>query len=112
LVKEQLHSHIVEPSLVHGDFWRGNMGFIKNVPTLFNPACYYGDREVDIAMSELFAPLPDDFYNAYNAQYPLSENYKKRKAIYQLYPILNHANIFAGHYLTQAKQHIDELLSL
>ncbi|MDC9563173.1 MULTISPECIES: fructosamine kinase family protein [unclassified Pseudoalteromonas] len=112
LVREQLHSHIVEPSLVHGDFWRGNMGFIKNVPTLFNPACYYGDREVDIAMSELFAPLPDDFYNAYNAQYPLSENYKKRKAIYQLYPILNHANIFAGHYLTQAKQHIDELLSL
>ena len=109
-VKEQLHSHQVKPSLLHGDFWRGNMGFLKAEPTIFNPACYYGDREVDIAMSELFAPLPKDFYSAYNAHYPLSQNYEKRKLIYQLYPILNHANIFAGHYLTEAKQHIEKLV--
>ncbi|MEI8669368.1 fructosamine kinase family protein [Pseudoalteromonas sp. B131b] len=108
-IKEQLHSHQVEPSLLHGDFWRGNMGFINMLPTVFNPACYYGDREVDIAMSELFAPLPENFYTAYNQQYPLSQNYQKRKLIYQLYPILNHANIFAGHYLTEAKQHIEML---
>ncbi|WP_457933803.1 fructosamine kinase family protein [Pseudoalteromonas sp. SCSIO 43210] len=108
-IKEQLHSHQVKPSLLHGDFWRGNMGFINMLPTVFNPACYYGDREVDIAMSELFAPLPENFYTAYNQQYPLSQNYQKRKLIYQLYPILNHANIFAGHYLTEAKQHIEML---
>jgi fructosamine-3-kinase len=88
------------------------MGFIKSKPMIFNPACYYGDREVDIAMSELFAPLPDDFYTAYNQQYPLLPNYEKRKLIYQLYPILNHANIFAGHYLTQAKHHIEKLVSM
>ena len=110
LVKEQLHSHPVEPSLLHGDFWRGNVGFINTVPSIFNPACYYGDREVDIAMSELFAPLPDDFYSAYNQQYPLLASFEQRKLIYQLYPILNHANIFAGHYLTQAKQHIERLI--
>lgn len=109
-VKAQLHSHVVSPSLLHGDFWRGNLGFLKGVPTVFNPACYYGDREVDIAMSELFAPLPDEFYVAYNKQYPLLPSYQKRKHIYQLYPILNHANIFAGHYLTEAKQHIDKLM--
>ena len=109
-VKAQLHSHVVSPSLLHGDFWRGNLGFLKEVPTVFNPACYYGDREVDIAMSELFAPLPDEFYVAYNKQYPLLPSYQKRKHIYQLYPILNHANIFAGHYLTEAKQHIDKLM--
>ena len=62
-------------------------------------------------MSELFAPLPENFYTAYNQQYPLSQNYQKRKLIYQLYPILNHANIFAGHYLTEAKQHIEMLIS-
>lgn len=111
-VKEQLHSHRVTPSLLHGDFWRGNMGFVSTMPSLFNPACYYGDREVDIAMSELFAPLPDDFYTAYDQQYPLSKNYHKRKLVYQLYPILNHANIFAGHYLTQAKQHIEKLTTI
>jgi len=86
------------------------MGFLKAEPTVFNPACYYGDREVDIAMSELFAPLPKDFYSAYNQHYPLSQDYEKRKLIYQLYPILNHANIFAGHYLTEAKQHIEKLV--
>lgn len=109
IIKEQLQSHVVSPSLLHGDFWRGNIGFYKSAPTLFNPACYYGDREIDIAMSELFAPLPNEFYTAYNQLYPLSRNYEKRKAIYQLYPILNHANIYAGHYLTQAKEHIEKL---
>ena len=112
LVKEQLHNHHVLPSLLHGDFWRGNMGFVNNIPTLFDPACYYGDREVDIAMSELFAPLPDEFYNAYDHHYPLSQNYQHRKLIYQLYPILNHANIYAGHYLNQAKEHVEKLLNL
>ncbi|MFY8328322.1 fructosamine kinase family protein [Pseudoalteromonas sp. ZZD1] len=109
-IKDLLHSHPVEPSLLHGDFWRGNMGFIQSVPCIFDPASYYGDREVDIAMSELFAPLPEAFYLAYNKQYPLSNGYESRKRIYQLYPILNHANIFAGHYLTEAKQQIDSLL--
>lgn len=109
-VREQLHSHHIAPSLLHGDFWRGNIGFVNNTPSLYNPACYYGDREVDIAMSELFAPLPDDFYSAYNNQYALLPGYQQRKLIYQLYPILNHANIFAGHFLTQAKEHIDRLI--
>ncbi len=109
-IKDTLHGHNVEPSLLHGDFWRRNMGFIQAVPSLYDPACYYGDRECDIAMSELFAPLPDAFYTAYNQQYPLQNDYEQRKLIYQLYPILNHANIFAGHYLTEAKQQIDLLL--
>ena len=110
LIKEMLHSHNVQPSLLHGDFWRGNMGFIQSVPSLFDPNCYYGDREMDIAMSELFAPLPEAFYSAYNNHYPLEQGYQQRKLIYQLYPILNHANIFAGHYLIEAKQQIERLL--
>ena len=110
LVKDLLHSHTIQPSLLHGNFWRGNMGFINAIPSIFDPASYYGDREVDIAMSELFAPLPDDFYQAYNHLYPIATGYEKRKRIYQLYPILNNANIFAGHYLTEAKQQIELLL--
>jgi fructosamine-3-kinase len=86
------------------------MGFYNNVPSVFDPACYYGDRECDIAMSELYAPLPDSFYDAYNEIYPLQVGYEQRRAIYQLYPMLNNANIFAGHYLTEAKQQIDQLL--
>ncbi|NMR24062.1 phosphotransferase [Pseudoalteromonas sp. NEC-BIFX-2020_015] len=110
LIKSILHSHIVSPSLLHGDFWRGNLGFIHSIPSVFNASCYYGDREVDIAMSELFAPLPEAFYIAYNKHYPLASGYEQRKKIYQLYPILNHANVFAGHYLTEAKQQIEQLM--
>jgi len=110
LIRDLLHSHNVHPSLLHGDFWRGNMGFIQGVPSTFDPACYYGDRETDIAMSELFGPLPEAFYIAYNKHYPLPEGYQKRKEIYQLYHILNHANIFAGHYLIEAKEQIKRLL--
>ena len=112
LVKETLHSHHVLPSLLHGDFWRGNLGFVNNIPTLFDPACYYGDREVDIAMSELYAPLPEDFYDTYKHHYPLAQGYEQRKLVYQLYPVLNNANIFAGHYLNQAKEHVDKLINL
>jgi fructosamine-3-kinase len=61
-------------------------------------------------MSELFGPLPDDFYTAYNHLYPLAAGYEKRKRIYQLYPILNNANIYAGHYLVEAKQQIEQLI--
>ncbi|MFC3031412.1 fructosamine kinase family protein [Pseudoalteromonas fenneropenaei] len=102
--------HQVTPSLLHGDFWRGNIGFHDNKPCLFKPACYYGDREVDIATSELFGPLPNAFYQGYESVYPLHHGYQERKAIYQLYPILHQANAYAGNYLMQAKQRIDEIL--
>ena len=54
--------HQVKPCLVHGDLWQGNTGFTHEKAMIFDPACYYGDREVDIAMTELFSEFPDDFY--------------------------------------------------
>ena len=109
LVKQQLHSHHCLPSLVHGDLWAGNIGFCDGVPCTFDPAIYYGDREVDIAMTRLFNPFPESFYQAYQAQYPLQHGYQERFELYNLYHVLNHANIFAGHYLVQAKEHIHRL---
>lgn len=81
----------VVPSLVHGDLWSGNIGFLRTgEPVIFDPATYYGDREVDIAMTELFGRLPDDFYDAYNDEFPLQEGYEQRRTIYNLYHVLNH----------------------
>ncbi|MFC0116938.1 fructosamine kinase family protein [Pseudoalteromonas xiamenensis] len=102
--------HQVEPSLLHGDFWRGNIGFHESKPVLFKPACYYGDREIDLATSELFGPLPDAFYQGYESIAPLHHGYEQRKALYQLYPILHQANMYAGNYLVQAKNKIYEIL--
>jgi len=101
-----------EASLLHGDLWSGNYAFTqKGEPTIFDPAVYYGDRETDIAMTELFGGFGADFYAAYNNDWPLDSGYALRKTLYNLYHILNHYNMFGGGYLSQAQNMIDRLLS-
>lgn len=98
-------------SLLHGDLWGGNCRFDRNGnPVVFDPAVYYGDREADIAMTELFGKFPATFYAAYQHDYPLDSGYNVRKTLYNLYHILNHLNLFGGHYLRQAEQMINKLL--
>ncbi len=75
----------------------------------FDPACYYGDREADIAMSELFGGFPESFYAAYREAWPLDAGYETRKTLYNLYHILNHFNIFGAGYLGQARRMIARL---
>ena len=106
-----LHHHVI-PCLVHGDLWQGNTGFTGEQAMIFDPACYYGDREVDIAMTELFGHFPDDFYHGYQAEYPLDAGYEQRKLVYNFYHILNHANVFGGIYIDQAKAALSRIMSL
>jgi fructosamine-3-kinase len=101
-----------QPALLHGDLWAGNVAAdTQGQPVLFDPACYFGDRETDLAMTELFGGFNADFYAAYNAAYPLDTGYKTRKNLYNLYHILNHLNLFGTGYLQQAQQMINQLLS-
>ncbi len=103
--------HRPVPSLVHGDLWSGNVGFSAGgEPTIFDPAVYWGDREVDIAMTELFGGFPSSFYEGYQAVWPLDAGYKQRKVLYNLYHILNHFNLFGGGYGAQAKQMMAQIL--
>ncbi|RXF02293.1 fructosamine kinase family protein [Pseudoalteromonas sp. PS5] len=102
--------HHVAPSLVHGNFWHGNIGFSERKPVLFSPACYYGDREIDIATASLFAPLPEAFYQGYSSIYPLADNASQRLAIYRLYTLLVQANLFAGKYLRDAAEQVNAIL--
>ncbi|MEA5463047.1 fructosamine kinase family protein [Leptothoe sp. PORK10 BA2] len=109
---ELLAGHDPVPSLVHGDLWSGNAAVTTaGEPVIFDPATYYGDREVDIAMTELFGRFPTAFYNGYDAVYPLSEGYGTRKVLYNLYHILNHFNLFGGGYAAQANRMIQQLLA-
>jgi fructosamine-3-kinase len=109
---DALSHHYVTPCLVHGDLWQGNTGFTFDEGMIFDPACYYGDREVDVAMTELFGHFPDDFYHGYQAEYPLDNGYEQRKIIYNFYHILNHANIFGGIYIEQAKATLSRIISM
>ncbi|MEO6562499.1 MAG: fructosamine kinase family protein [Nitrosospira sp.] len=99
-------------SLLHGDLWSGNYGFDSaGRAILFDPAVYYGDRETDIAMTELFGGFSAVFYAAYRETYPLDPGYATRKTLYNLYHILNHLNLFGGGYLHQAEQMMSRLLA-
>lgn len=99
-------------SLLHGDLWSGNYAFTRaGEPVIYDPAVYYGDREADIAMSELFGGFGADFYAAYRANYPLDAGYGVRKTLYNLYHILNHLNIFGDAYRSQTYRMMDVLLA-
>ncbi|MDD5389508.1 MAG: fructosamine kinase family protein [Gallionellaceae bacterium] len=99
------------PSLLHGDLWGGNHGYADGVPVLFDPAVYYGDREVDLAMSELFGGYPTAFGAAYREAWPLDAGYRVRRHLYNLYHVLNHFNLFGGGYAAQAEGMIGRLLA-
>jgi fructosamine-3-kinase len=97
--------------LLHGDLWGGNVASnTAGDPLMFDPATYYGDRETDIAMTELFGGFGPDFYTAYHAVYPLPDGYQVRRIFYNLYHILNHLNLFGGSYLAQAERLMEQVL--
>ena len=108
---EVLDGHRPEASLLHGDLWSGNAAFLPDgAPVLFDPAVYYGDREADLAMTELFGGFPEEFYAAYDAAHALAPGYARRKHLYNLYHLLNHLNLFGGGYLEQVNRTLGLLL--
>jgi protein-ribulosamine 3-kinase len=101
-----------EKSLLHGDLWGGNAASLADgTPVTFDPAAYVGDREADVAMTELFGGFPKDFHAAYRAAWALDDGYHVRRDFYNLYHVLNHANLFAGGYVRQGEQAIEKLLA-
>jgi len=99
-------------ALLHGDLWSGNAAFLTDgTPVVFDPAVYFGDREADLAMTELFGGFPAAFYAAYREAAPLADGYPLRRTLYNLYHVLNHANLFGGGYAAQAERMMERLLA-
>lgn len=93
-----------KPSAIHGDLWSGNFISTQNNKAVFiDPAVYYGHREIDLAMSQLFGEFSQEFYNTYQEIYPLENNFNNRKDLYNLYPLLIHLNLFGTSYLNSIK---------
>ena len=91
-----------KPALIHGDLWSGNYMITANAsPCLIDPAVYYGHREADIAMTQLFGGFKPEFYSAYNQAWPMEKGWQKRMDIFNLYPLLVHVNLFGGGYAAQ-----------
>src|SRR5215469_1350846 len=107
-----LAGHRPSASLLHGDLWSGNwLATADGEPVVFDPALYYGDREADLAMTHLFGGFGAAFYAAYEHAAPLTPGAPRRAELYNLYHVLNHANLFGGGYARQARSGIDRLLA-
>lgn len=108
-----LAGHTPEASLLHGDLWGGNAGMDETGrPVIYDPAVYYGDRETDLAMTELFGGFAPEFYEAYWGGWPALPGYREiRRPLYQLHHLLNHARLFGGGFVDQAQQVMQQLLA-
>ena len=96
------------PSLLHGDLWSGNFMITEEgSAAIFDPAVYYGHREMDIGMTKLFSGFDQRFYEAYNEAYRLEKNWRDRIELTQLYPLLVHAILFGGGYIRQVESIIN-----
>jgi len=105
-------SYTPQPSMLHGDLWGGNAAALPDgTAVIFDPALYYGDRETDIAMTQLFGGFEAGFYAAYHEAWPLDAGFTARKTFYNFYHILNHLNLFGGGYLGQAISMAEQVLA-
>ncbi len=107
-----LNASCEQASLLHGDLWSGNVLFDQDTVWLIDPAVYFGDREVDLAMTEMFGGFTVDFYRAYDEIYPRTIAYDQKKVIYNLYHYLNHYNLFGSAYLSACESGFNALEKL
>jgi len=112
-IKSELLNHKPINSLVHGDLWSGNVGTeINGKGVIFDPASWWADNEVDIAMTKLFGGFRKEFYEEYHRIFPIKNGFEKRIIIYNFYHILNHANMFGGGYLNQVEDYVKAILNM
>ncbi|ELY5853882.1 fructosamine kinase family protein [Cronobacter malonaticus] len=111
-VHQQLISHQPAPSLLHGDLWSGNCALGPVGPYIFDPACYWGDRECDLAMLPLHPEQPPQIYDGYQSVLPLPTGFLERQPLYQLYTLLNRATLFGGQHLVTAQQALTRVLGI
>ncbi len=112
-IKAELLDHKPINTLIHGDLWCGNIGMEKDGKgVIFDPASWWADNEVDIAMTKLFGGFRKEFYEEYHKIFPLKRGFEKRIIIYNFYHILNHANMFGGVYLNQVRDYVKAIITM
>jgi len=110
-VQQALASHQPQPSLLHGDLWADNCAQGPDGPFIYDPACYWGDRECDLAMLPLHQEQPPHIYDGYQSVSPLPSGFIERQPIYQLYTLLNRAVVFGREHIPVAHNALEQVLS-
>ncbi|HEY4056063.1 MAG TPA: fructosamine kinase family protein [Kofleriaceae bacterium] len=109
--RPELFGPVEKPAFLHGDLWSGNVSGYKGKPVIFDPACYWGHREIDLAMLQLFGSISSRFVDAYSEVWPLDKAWRERTSLWQLYPIAVHAILFGGGYVRQLLSTFDDVLA-
>lgn len=100
----------IYPSLLHGDVWSGNVLFEREGACLIDPAIYYGDKEMELAFILLFGTFGETFFNAYQENHPLSDDfYESKVPLYQIYPLLVHVALYGGSYVRELEHTLKRL---
>lgn len=91
------------PARIHGDLWSGNLLWTRAGGVLIDPAAHGGHAETDLAMLLLFrGPHTARIIGAYDEAAPLADGWPERVGLHQLHPVMLHAVLFGGGYVTQA----------
>ena len=99
------------PSLIHGDLWSGNLHTASSgAPSLVDPSVSFAHREAELGMMRLFGGFSERVYAAYDEAFPLEPEWRERNAVYQLYHLLNHLNLFGGTYRGQVMAVVDRFV--
>lgn len=110
-VDDLFDDYMPKPSLIHGDLWNGNIGFAQSgQPSIFDPACYYADREAEFGIIDMFGGFAPEFFQGYDSIWTRDEGFDRRLPLYRLYHELNHTNIFGSSYLQSVNSTIREIL--
>lgn len=94
----------VPPTLIHGDLWNGNLLSDNGSPIFIDPSVSYSHPEFDLGMMSLFGGFSDSTFDIYEEMNPMSNGYKKRSDIFQLYYLLVHLNIFGQSYEKRVRE--------
>ncbi|WP_299996263.1 fructosamine kinase family protein [uncultured Cedecea sp.] len=109
-VQQALATHQPQPSLLHGDLWANNCALGPDGPFIYDPACYWGDRECDLAMLPLHPEQSSHIYDGYQSVTPLPSGFIERQPIYQLYPLINRAVVFGREHVPVAQNALEQVL--
>ena len=110
-VQQTLANHQPQPSLLHGDLWENNCAQGPNGPFIYDPACYWGDKECDLAMLPLCPDQPTPIYDGYQSVSPLPAGFIERQPIYQLYTLINRVVVFGEAELPAAHRALEQIMS-
>ena len=87
------------PSLLHGDAQQNNFISTEQGAAAIDPAVYYGNPELDLAMVDYFEPVPNDVLDGYRDELPVDPGFPERCDLWRVWGYLGCVAVEGGVYV-------------